>query len=342
MTIDTNSKAVLVTYDAVAAACEALVASGARASVRNIIAHLGGGSPNDVLVFQRQWKAGRPTVKVDEIQLDPRFGQLLAEQISRAVSSARADIEAQLTEAEQDLEAVAKAGQEARALAQTLGVDLDAAKAQIQAMMGQIEQLKADVEQVKADAAEKVKVAEQRAEAAIDKAKAEASREREASEAAQRSLVRAELRLEALPRLETDLADGRAELAKERQTRIGAEQQAAVLAAQIAALQDRLTETQKAQARAEQQAEALTGQLDAVRQGAKSVGEEAATLRGQMKETEHRIAEAQKAQARAEQQAEALTGQLDAARKDAKSAGEKAAILRGQIVEKGEEPAPTM
>ena len=123
------------------------------------------------------------------------------------------------------------------------------------------------------------------------------------------------LRLEAMPRLEDDLAVIRAELAKERQGRIEAEQQAAVLAAQKTDLESRLADARKdaeradqqlhkAQARAEQQAEALADarvtiqtslarekdlavQLDAVRKevdqaraAAQAAGEEAAQLRG--------------------------------------------------------------
>jgi len=44
----------LVTYETVAQACEALAAEGKRPSVRAIIAHLGGGSPNVVLDYQHQ------------------------------------------------------------------------------------------------------------------------------------------------------------------------------------------------------------------------------------------------------------------------------------------------
>jgi chromosome segregation ATPase len=232
----------LVTYETVAQACEALSAEGKRPSVRAILAQLGGGSPNAVLDHQRQWKAGRPTVKSADIQVDPRIGLIVAEQIAQAVAAARADIEVQLAEAEQDAETVGKAGREAEERAAALAGELEATRAQLQALNGQIDQLKADAEQVKADAVEKVKTAEERAGAAIAKAEDEARREREAREAAQMQLAKAELRLEALPRLEAEIDQLKVEIAQERKGRQAAEQGAAVAVEKAGGLVERLAE----------------------------------------------------------------------------------------------------
>jgi len=232
----------LVTYETVARACEALAAEGKRPSVRAIIAQLGGGSPNVVLDYQRAWKAGRPVVKTTDINVDPRIGQIVAEQIAQAVASARADIEAQLNEAEQDVETVGRAGREAEERAAALAGELEAARGQVQSLTGQIDQLKADAEQVKADAVEKVEAAEERAGAAIAKAEDEAKREREAREAAQVLLAKAELRLEALPRLEAEVDQMRAEIAQERKVRQAAEQGVAVAVEKAGGLVERLAE----------------------------------------------------------------------------------------------------
>lgn len=202
----------LVTYEAVAAACEAITASGSRPSVRGIIAHLGGGSPNSVLDYQRQWKAGRPVVKASDIQIDPRIGQIIAEQISAAVTASRADIEGQLFVAEQDAEVVSKSCTEAEARATALESELELAKGQIQSQAGQIDHLKTAAEQVKADAAEQVKIAEARSAAAVLKAEEETLRERAAAEVTRMALAKAELRLEAMPRIEAEIATVRAEL----------------------------------------------------------------------------------------------------------------------------------
>ena len=74
-------------------------------------------------------------------------------------------------------------------------------------------------------------------------------RERQAGEAARTELTKTALRLKAIPKLEAELATLRDELAKEWKARIGAEQQAAVLAAQKAALDDRLVDAKKETAR---------------------------------------------------------------------------------------------
>jgi chromosome segregation ATPase len=279
----------LVTYEAVAQACEALTAEGKRPSVRGIIAWLGGGSPNVVLDFQRQWKSGRPVVKATDIQVDPRIGQIVAEQIAQAVATARADIEAQLAEAEQDAETVGKAGREAEERASILEAELDTARSQVQTLTGQIDQLKADADQVKADAADQIRATEERAAAGIAKAEAEAERERMDREAAQVALAKAELRLEALPRMEDDLVQVRLDLARERDARVAAEQAAAVMAAELKAAERRANETEAREqaglARIEVAAKELDGMrrlVETAREEAKKAGEEAAELRGRL------------------------------------------------------------
>lgn len=252
----------LVTYETVAQACEVLTGEGKRASVRAIIAHLGGGSPNAVLDYQRQWKAGRPTVKTADINVDPRIGMIVAEQIALAVATARADIEAQLADAEQDAETVGKAGREAEERASALADELEAAKAKLQAMAGQIDQLKADAEKVKGEAGEKVGAAEERASAGIAKAEDEARREREAREAAQVLLAKAELRLEALPRMESEIDQLKAEIAQERKARQAAEQGAAVAVEKAGGLVERLAEAKARIAALEKVEEKLAALTD--------------------------------------------------------------------------------
>lgn len=251
----------LVTYETVAQACQALDAEGKRPSVRGIIAYLGGGSPNVVLDYQRQWKEGRPVVRAEEIQVDPRIGQIVADQISQAVTKARSDIEAQLIEAEQDAETVGKAGREAEEKAKALDAELEVAKGQLQTLSGQIDQLKADAEQVKADAAEQIKAAEDRAVAGITKAEEEAERESQAREAAQVSLAKAELRLEALPRLESEIERLQKALDAERTARTDAERMVAAADAKAEGLTARLA----ALPRLEAEIDKLQKTLDAER-----------------------------------------------------------------------------
>lgn len=68
-------------------------------------------------------------------------------------------------------------------------------------------------------------------------ARAETGRERQAAEAARTELAKAQLRLEAVPRIESDVARLRGEIEAERLARIEAERLAAVLTAKLEALQ---------------------------------------------------------------------------------------------------------
>ena len=80
----------IVTYEAVAAAAEALQAAGQRPSVRAVTAAIGGGSPNTVLKMLADWKAGRPVVRVADTELDPKITSAIAEQMQRVATAAAA------------------------------------------------------------------------------------------------------------------------------------------------------------------------------------------------------------------------------------------------------------
>ena len=141
-------------------------------------------------------------------------------------------------------------------------------------------------------------------------AKEEAARERQAAEQARTELAKAMLRLEAMPRMDADLVAIRAELAQERKARIGAEQQAAVLAAQKSDLDSRLAELKQTADRCAAQLLKAQERVD-----------ELATALG-----DARVA-TQTSQARIDD----LASQLERARTDAREAGDKAAVLKAQI-----------
>lgn len=73
----------LVTFESVAGAAQALQEGGQRASVRAVIAALGGGSPNMVLRFLAEWRAGRPAGLVAGQALNARITEAIMEQMQR-------------------------------------------------------------------------------------------------------------------------------------------------------------------------------------------------------------------------------------------------------------------
>ncbi|MFA6015988.1 MAG: DNA-binding protein [Gallionellaceae bacterium] len=314
----------LVTYEAVAAACEAITASGSRPSVRGIIAHLGGGSPNSVLDYQRQWKAGRPVVKASDIQIDPRIGQIIAEQISAAVTASRADIEGQLFVAEQDAEVVSKSCTEAEARVTALESELELAKGQIQSQSGQIDHLKTAAEQVKADAAEQVKIAEARSTAAVLKAEEETLRERAAAEVTRMALAKAELRLEAMPRIEAEIVTVRAELLLAQKQASEQHEAAAVATARL--------ELEVAQRKVfEIQLSESVRQREEAAKRATSNAEQLSDAKVLAQANQSRLDAAEQMIVRLTEEVATANKSAAEAIQDAKKSGEEAAELRGHV-----------
>ena len=150
----------------------------------------------------------------------------------------------------------------------------------------------------------------------------DALQEREAAEAARIELAKALLRLEAMPRLEADLGALRVGLDKERQERVAAEQQAAVLGAKLEAANERA-------------GKAKAAIIDAVAQ-ARSNGEAVFLESAKVKAAKNTIAnlsgKLEAMQAQIERQAQ----DLDAARQGAKKvsgevAGQGSKIARNTV-----------
>ena len=225
-----------ITLETVADVAENIEARGDTASVRKVMAMLGG-SPNTIAPLLKKWRESRPNFRAAQFVVDPRIASLMAEQVHSAVTEATRAADIRLAEMQDDAELIAEAGRAAEQLAAERASELEAARAKIQQQAGQIEQMRADASLVKAEAAGRVKVAEDRAAAEIGKAEALLAREVDAREAAQKALIRAEFKLEALSKLESDLDAARAEATQARGDASAAERGLAVVSAELKALQ---------------------------------------------------------------------------------------------------------
>lgn len=214
----------VITQDSVYATAEALEARGARVSVRTIRDHLGGGSPNQIAPLLASWRAKKPQVAQAAIQLDPRIGQLIAEQVQVAAGEAARRADERASEAEDTLQLCQQENAELTAELMDATSALEDVRAQREQQAGTIAELREDLARTRKEALEEIEAADAKAE-----------RERESAEQARTSLAKAELRLEALPRLETEIERLRVALDQAQAGRQAAEQQAAVLAAQEAA-----------------------------------------------------------------------------------------------------------
>lgn len=341
MTAKQNSP--LATYESVAAACESLSTDGLRPSVRAVITRLGGGSPNVVLDFQRQWKAGRPVVKALDIQLDPRVNQIIAEQISKAIIATSGAAEADRAEAEETLDTVSKTCKEAEAKAEALDADLHAATAQVQTLSGQVEQLKIATAQAKLDATATIQAEQLRTAAEVAKIAVDLTAERAAAEAARIALAKAELRLEAVPRIEKEIEQVRAEL---NQTRERATADLVAAATHSADLHEQAAVAEAKREAAQVAADRLIVQLNEVKQAAaadmaeaikrvqqadQDLSNERAVMKAAQTEKDHlvvQMADQRSADDRALALAKADTV---AAVAEAKKSVAEAAELRGQL-----------
>lgn len=241
-----------VTQDAVYAAAEALEARGQRVSVRTIRDHLGGGSPNQITPLLSAWRAKKPQVAQADIQLDPRIGQLIAEQVKVAAGEAARRADERASEAEDTLQLCQQETAELTEQLAAVTSSLDDVRAQREQQAGTITELREDLTRTRKEALEEIEAAD-----------AKADRERESAELARTALAKAELRLEALPRLEAEIERLRVALEQAQAGRQLAEQQAAVLVAQEAAASARVADLAKRLEVAEKRAQEATAEAKA-------------------------------------------------------------------------------
>lgn len=226
-----------VTYEQVAAAADALKAQGKNPTIEAVRLYLGGGavpkgSPNTVHKLLGDWRNARPTTAAAPIEMPVAIHAAIVQEIQRAVTEARQNLEVELAEARNTADALAEAGEVLETERDTLQERIAEVEADNQQLLGQIEVMRQDLDSSKADAAAQIAEIRQQATLQIQEAREQAQREREAGETARQSLARAELRLEGLPNLEKRLAEFQAALDAERTHRTDAERRAAVADAQ--------------------------------------------------------------------------------------------------------------
>ena len=184
----------IVTFESVAAAAQAIAQEGGRPSVRSVIAYLNGGSPNAVLPLLNEWKAGRPTLKSGDIELDPRIGMVVAELVHKASEQAARTAEEKAADVQADAEAVAEAGRELENRAQSLEGQLTEAKQVIAAK-------ERALEDVQAASAIEAKNAQEKATALQN----QLAEERIRADQAVQAVAKAEVRLELIPGLQSEV-----------------------------------------------------------------------------------------------------------------------------------------
>ena len=293
-------KETIATKEAVFAACEAIKAAGNRVSVRAVQAYLGGGSPNSVTEYLRDWRQNMPLIEARRaIVIDQRIHDLIAEQLEKAAKDARSDADAECAAAIADYELLATTGRELEQLTEQQAEQLAAAAEREQHDAGVIEQLRADAEKTRADAAAAIASAKAEAAEAVAKAQGEAAAERAKNDDLARQLGASQTRADGLAskvdELMKQVTDLTAKLEAERIGRTAAEKALAVAEANVKALDARIADGAKVLDAASKRAADAEAALVAER-NARAAAETAAA----------------KAQAQADERAK----QLDAAQAD--------------------------
>lgn len=300
----------LATLETVSAAASAIVAEGGTPSVRGVRERIGGGSPNSITRYLREWHQQRPAVVAQQqITIDPKIHDLLAAQIATAVSEAtkaataerdaRADdlaqVEQQAAELEARLDLAEKQAAELREKVQHQSGQLEAARAALEAAkadaVATTQQTKAEaaaaVKQAHDDAAKLVQTAQADAHKQVTEAQNEAAAERKKNDAMTRQLGAAEEKAAEAERLRASLAELTADHKKEHAGRVDAEKKLAVeqakaaqvdgLAAQVEALRQSLAKAEIHAAKAQAQADERAATLATLKEHAQKAPEQPKT-----------------------------------------------------------------
>ena len=222
-----------ITPEQVAAVADTILAEGGRPTVRALRERLGAGSMGTLHRLLQHWQVGRARPVETSLTLPPAMQRALLDFLVQEITDAKAALAAELAESRQAAADLATENERQGAQTESQATALAGLSAENATQHGRIEQLVAEVARTQTEAA-----------AQIDAAETRARREQQAREAAQVALAKAELRLEALPRLEEVAQRLQAALDAERVARTDAERLAAMAEVQAAGLTERLTDAQ--------------------------------------------------------------------------------------------------
>ncbi len=180
-----------ITFEQVAAAADSIKTQGGKASARTVREVLGSGSMATVLKLLQQWQSGqvRQSASIDDT-LDPSVVRAISNQIATRVQEATADTTARLADLQAEADLIIAENERQ-------SVELEAQAAELVVLHGQYAELAGRAQQLESEAA---------------RTAAELVAERRATEAARVELAKAELRLEAVPKVEAEIEKVRAEL----------------------------------------------------------------------------------------------------------------------------------
>lgn len=207
-----------ITYEQVAAAADELKAKDVKPTSRAVREVLGTGSMATVCKFLEQWKSGQARQsQVTDDSIDQSVARALNAHIATKIQTAISDSTARLADMQGELASVILENERQSNEISDLTVEAAFHKEEGAKLAGQIERLTTD----------------------LTSAILELGAERQAAEQARIQLAKAELRLEAVPRIEAEIEKVRAELDVERKSAAKAREEAAELRGRIDGLKEK-------------------------------------------------------------------------------------------------------
>lgn len=282
-----------ISYEQVAAAADALVATGQKVTIDSVRQKLGTGSPNTIHQHLKTWRAARPVAPVAALVLPQALTVAFASELEKAAAQARASMEEELVSAREEADALAVAGEQQEEEKAALAESVVSLTTERDKLAGQVEIQAKEIQQLQEELERQTKALQQ---AHVDMAKLQIKDDMYADKAAEQTKEIQRLR---------DLVESAQSASRE------AVRQAAVLEAQLKASEER---AQRAETAAQH---ALQEQTKTVNATAQSVAK---------LQTDH---EARMDAARAQTQ-EALRAR-DEAMASGNTAREQAARLAGQL-----------
>jgi colicin import membrane protein len=258
-----------VTFEQIAAIADAMTAQGNRPTLRGVRAELGTGSMGTIQKHLTAWQGTRRAIVTSSATLPTEIQRVILGEIERSVSEARAELEADLAATKGALGELADDNEQQAGQIEQQAAQMAEAAAVGQQQIGRIAQLETDL----TSAAEEIK------------------REREEAANARQSLAKAELRLEAIPKIEADAERLRVALEAASARATAAEQSAAVGVAQMDGLRAQVDELRQTRGRIEaerdqarEQAHQAQGEAREQTRRIEAMGAEIQALRAQVEE----------------------------------------------------------
>lgn len=207
-----------ITFEQVAEAADKLKAQNIKPTSRAVREALGSGSMATVCKHLQQWQSGQARQsQVTDDSIDPSVARAISTHIAAKIQTAISDATARLADMQGELASVILENERQSNEISDLTVEAAFHKEEGAKLAGQIERLTTD----------------------LTSTILELGAERQAAEQARIQLAKAELRLEAVPRIEAEIEKVRAELDVERKSAAKAREEAAELRGRIAALKEK-------------------------------------------------------------------------------------------------------